>query len=202
MKIKSIKIFLAVLGILSLTACEKNTLEPSSIESPKIYFEALFNGVPYSYKVGEKTYLANSYRLFNNHDSLLIYTFSIEDYLNTNRSYVEISINNFCAPYISEDNDINSTLVPGSFKYDSPDPKHLSQVSISWYNDLKERYSTFYIDQKYSWFNIVSVTDTLYKGTSSSVKLKKVVIDFNCLLLNQVFGDTIRLSQGRAVAIF
>jgi hypothetical protein len=202
MKILSIKIFMAALIVLALASCEDNTLEPSSNQAPTVYFEALYNGIPLSYKVGEKTYLANSYRLFNNHDSLLIYTFSIEDYINPNRSYVEISINNFCAPYINKDNDISSTLVPGTFKYDSPDPKHLSEVTINWYNDLKERYSTFYIDQKYSWFKIVSVKDTIYKGTSSSIKLKKVVIDFNCLLYNQGFGDTIRLSQGKAVAIF
>jgi len=207
MKIKSINSFLALLGILSLTSCEKNKLEPSGIEAPRIYFEALYNGVPFSYKAGEKTYLANSYRLLNNHDSLLIYTFAIEDYVNSSRKYVEISINNFCAPYISEDNDIDSTIKAGSFKYNAPvpnpkNPKHLSEVTIDWYNDLQERYSTYSIDQKYSWFTIVSVTDTLYKGLSGSVNLKKVVIDFNCLLLNESFGDTLRLSQGRAVGIF
>jgi hypothetical protein len=207
MKIKSIKTFLAALGILSLAACEKNTLEPSKTEEPRLYFEALFNAVPFSYKAGEHTYLANAYHLLNNHDSLLIYTFTIEDYLNSSRSYIEISINNFKAPYINKDEDIDNTIKPGSFNYVGvppipQNPKHLSEVNINWYNDLKEKYSTNNINQKYSWFNIVSVTDTIYKGANGNVNLKKVVIDFNCLLFNSGFGDTLRLSQGRAVAIF
>ena len=207
MKIKTIKLFLLTIGMLSLGSCEKKILPPSSTEVPKIYFEALYNGVPYSYKVGENTYQANSYRLLNNHDSLLIYTFAIEDYLNSSRSYIEISFNNYKAPYINKDKDIDSTIIPGTYKFNSPiskpkNPKHLLEVTINWYNDLKEKYSTFYTDQKFSSFNITSVKDTIYKGVNGNFNIKKVVISFNCLLKNQEFGDTLRLSQGRAVAIF
>jgi hypothetical protein len=194
-------------GLILLGACDENTLEPNIIGDYQIYISANFNNVHVRYNAGEKSYLANAYRLFNTHDSLLTYTFAIEDINNSSRSYIEISINNYRAPYLFVDKDIDSTLKIGSYRYISQqpwpkNPKRLSEVSISWYNDFKEKYTTTNIDQKLSSFYITNIRDTIYSGTSGNVKLKKADINFNCLLFNAFYGDSIRITNGKAVAIF
>jgi hypothetical protein len=205
--IKKAGMWMALIPVILLFSCEKNTLETTSVGAPSLYFTANFDGAPVSYKVGEQTFMANSYHYTNNHDSFLTYSFTIEDLKNPSKKHLEITINNYRIPYTNISKDIDFTIIPGMYKYSSSMPRpgnpwRLSEVSINWYNDLQEAYSSYNTDQKNGIFMITEVKDTFFDGSSGKILLKKVSIDFKCKLIFRPKADTIDVTKGKMVAIF
>jgi hypothetical protein len=198
-----INILLILLSAFFISSCEKQTLEKNIEGDANIYFQAMFNGTPVSYKAGFSSIYASRYRSLDKKDSMLTYVFSLADIHNQSKRYIEIAINNFRAPYQGE-NDINSTIIPGNFQYfpKPGNPKHPSEVIIYWYNENQEFYTTTAIDQNGSNFTINTVKDTVFYFNGEELKLKKVNLTFRCRLINITKKDTVFVTNGQAVIVF
>lgn len=197
----------ALLSLLVLISCNQQLLEPNENGSPSIYFKADFDGIQKSYQSGIASIYSNSYNLLLDHDSLIVYHFILDDLKNIYVRYIDVSINNYTFPYKNFEDDIDSAIKPGQYKYrnlgpNPGNPKRLSEIIITWYNNKSETHSSLYIDQKHSTFNIIEVSDTILHLQKGSIKAKKAIISFNCTLRNTMNGDTINLQNGNMSALF
>jgi len=206
MKLSILNITVLFLTISVFTGCEKQLLPEPDLSEPYLKFEAEFNGNKRAHKAGEANCFGNTYNSKTGTDSFLTYNFVLDDMNDFSRRYVRLSINNYTVPLINIDADKDSTIKIGSYNYhyfnSKPgNPRHLKEVTIIWYNQDKEAYSTFSASQKYSKFFIKSVKDTIVSIVYIPTKVKIAEIEFNCTLRNSFSGDTINLSQGFIRAI-
>lgn len=199
-------IFLTALAALVFPSCEKQTLEPSINETPKIFFEAKFNGFPVRFEAGKDNIIAESYITSSYDDSLITFNFTLKNYTNSYK-YIHLSVNNYVFPYKSKENDIDSTVKPGKYLYayslSKPNnPKRLSEVILTCYSYYGSVYSSVYFDQQYSNFEILHVKDTVVQLNRQSYRVKKADIEFYCTLRNKFWGDTLNVSSGKMSVFF
>jgi len=204
---KKIKILFLLILSHTLISCEKQTLEPEKTSPPVFFVEGFFNGIFQTKQAGINDCLAKTYNVFAYDDSLVAYHFLLTNIENEDIKYFDLGIMNYTFPLININADIDSTIKPGKFNYASfftkpGNPKRLKEIFISWYNNKNELYSPYHLDQKYSSFEIINVSDTLILTPKGLLKYKLANILFSCRLKNWTKADTINITNGRISAIF
>lgn len=188
-----------------LAGCKKNELPEPVKEDPKLWLKFNLNGLPCEFKAGEGPTTASATSLVFNSKRDFIFTMHAPEL----KKEMEITIFNVPQNVINQFDNIESeldrTIVPGRYKYCHNDgsvywqPKQ-GELAIKYTDDnYNETYETEPAHQPpFSEFEIISVTDTYYKGEP----YKLAEIKFSCLLKCHTTGGYYKISNGKGVIVF
>jgi len=197
---KTILLSLLVIILMGLSACKKNEL-PEPIEgTPVIWVNGELNALPFKLEAGNNSaFLTTTTNVIN--DYLREFVFTIES--PELKKALQISI------YSSQDTltalplDLERTIRPGIYKFAYAN----SSIYMCKNNEIVLTYTDQNTGQKYNTipynqdvsgsFEIVTVTDTIHKGSL----YKMAEIRFNCVVRDSL-GQTFSITNGHGFVPF
>src|SRR4029453_15504242 len=112
--------------------------------------------------------------------------------------YFKISINNSRLMLGVPQEDLDSTIVAGTYYYQNAPSGFIPwAVTVDWYDSTGTKYSTNATMQTDD-FVITSVEDVSFDNKT----YKKAIVEFDCVLMEGNVFDTINLTNGRATLLF
>lgn len=189
--------------LVGISSCTKNEL-PDPIEgTPQVWIEGKVNGIPFKYEAG--TNASYAYTIAHNIDSQSRqYIFRIN--APELQKSLEISINNGARQLGGVDEDLEKTIVPGSYKFIHSNsfpyvPYRISEIILLYIDHTNQaKYYTVPYNQNSigAEFKILSVTDKVHDGKH----FKMAEISFHCRVKNPSNGFWYDITDGHGFIPF